>query len=527
MGLLDLPNKLLYAISKEVKNLHYCDALSTLYAFTLTHSVLWRLFEPVLYQFDMETYKGRALKWGVDNDAVETVEKSLGTRTWTPGHPMLSELLMKAAKWGFVAIVKLLLDHNADINHYIVPPSSFHLYELRNPMLCAVEEGKTDVVELLLEYDKQAVKFRDPVGIPGRIPAHINSPLFLAVRRIHVDIVKLLVHKGALAVGRRETSDPLVYAVLEGNLELLAALLGEVHPQDRAYKHRQDISFPAEHLANLLKKAISGDDVEVVGLLLKHGADFNKMKLTSDEDYYDGFNYGHYYGEKKFERLSRHMLEYLLNNGLPLDTRKAWGTALWHNVVEKRELLHLLLAHPQGPNTFRKKYPVLLERAIWRHNKDDTEFLLQQGKEWRTPADLFPGLYSAIYSGYYGSAARLLSCGAPANVPPGFTFLSQEHSRYRRHIIRPLLWIATKGDNLRLVKCLLEHGADPNKIAFPNHLKSAKNALQLAIDRKNTDIAELLCDYGAVAANTTSHDRSYTMRVVQRGNLKLAERYLS
>lgn len=284
---------------------------------------------------------------------------------------------------------------------------------------------------------------------------------------------------------------------------------------DRAYNHKQ-ATLPAELLAKPLEMAIDCGNLPVVGLFfLQHGAYFNSLKMAGDG--------------RKFANTS--LLEHLLKTGFAAFTEIPQETHWWHEAVQNvecRQEFPLLLDHPQGQTIFREKYPVLLERVTGLGEKSAVKFLLKQGKEWRTPTDVFPALLSAVNHGHYDLFLKLFSYVAPIKGPSEFALSSLEYTLFSDQILLPSLRSAVKQGRFKFVKRLLEHGADPNKVPLEsNGLKRPRTALQLAIYRKEIDIAELLCEYGADVVCTTSYDRSYTMRVVWQRNLKLAEKHLS
>ena len=88
--------------------------------------------------------------------------------------------LIKACREGNAGAVILLCRYGANVNYVT------RKFRQRNAIITAIEAKRCDIVEQLLAYG----------GFVNKHPDLCNSPLELAIRRDHLDTVRLLIGKG-------------------------------------------------------------------------------------------------------------------------------------------------------------------------------------------------------------------------------------------------------------------------------------------------------------------------------------------
>jgi ankyrin repeat protein len=162
------------------------------------------------------------------------------------GSNELNEGLIQAAAAGNAAAVEELLQQGADIN----AQGRFG----NTPLMMAVQSDKVDMVKLLLK------KGADPDGLGG-------AALLTAIDGDNLEIVKLLLEGGANTdVAENDGTTPLTKAVQRNHTAMVKLLL-------------EKGANPNTWSPPLYFAAGQGD-VEVVRLLLDHGADINETNAN-------------------------------------------------------------------------------------------------------------------------------------------------------------------------------------------------------------------------------------------------------
>ena len=157
-------------------------------------------------------------------------------------------------KGGDINEVKELIDMGADVN--------LNISSGKNVLSEASRMGYIEVVELLIENDADVNQKNDVDG---------SSPLGLACLNNYEDIAKLLISKKADVNHKdREGYTPLMWASYHGNKELVELLI----------KHGAKVNDKNKNGHSVLISGVSSGNKEVVELLIKHGA-----KVDAKDDY--------------------------------------------------------------------------------------------------------------------------------------------------------------------------------------------------------------------------------------------------
>ena len=196
--------------------------------------------------------------------------------------------LHAAAILGHVAIARILLDHNADVNSRDEHNST--------PLHEASGSGNLDVMQLLLGRDADVNVFDD----------RGDSPLYRASRYQKFDAANLLIRAGVdVNVRDKFNSTPLHEASRGGNLDvvqLLLSLRADVDafnhwgdsPLHEAVRHRvvdavdllirggADVNVRDKFNSTPLHEASEKGDLDITRLLLGHGADVNVFDDRGD-----------------------------------------------------------------------------------------------------------------------------------------------------------------------------------------------------------------------------------------------------
>ena len=160
--------------------------------------------------------------------------------------------LIIASKLGYLSIAKLLVQYNANINQQ----DSLGF----TPLMFAAKEGHTELVKYLLELNAD-IKLKELSG---------KTALKLAVDENRLKVVELFAAQPK-SPKKKIDLEALVFAIEKRNLQLVKSML------DSSGK----LNLKNRYGADALIKAVSLDQIEIVELLIKVGADVN---FTLDGD---------------------------------------------------------------------------------------------------------------------------------------------------------------------------------------------------------------------------------------------------
>lgn len=276
----------------------------------------------------------------IDNNNPELLSLMVKTEDWGDE---IDPLCCRAARQGFVEVVKILLEAGVEINGEHITPSSHvtsesdsdtsvgaltsYPPEHRRPLIAAIEAGQVETVELLLDLGadpnlsthhyrnalEPAVRLGGSEGIricqvllKAGVDVVDTHPSGITVLQIacetgQEEIVKLLLGAGAHPnyYGRTVDGSPLLLAIRNEHIQIIRLLLkfdanvniedGEgLTPLERACSlkgPRLDIvetlikagaNTDKLQICELLNTAVKGRRVELVKLLIKGGANVNE-----------------------------------------------------------------------------------------------------------------------------------------------------------------------------------------------------------------------------------------------------------
>ncbi|CAG9996467.1 unnamed protein product [Clonostachys byssicola] len=163
-------------------------------------------------------------------------------------------VLYQAVKNGFIDVVKTLLTRE-DVHIQTNGPNGFHGF---SPLTAAADKGDFEMVKLLLDHG---------ADIDGNYRGSSITPLRAASTRSHPEVTKLLLDRGAKADGP-EMLSVLTAVASEGNREMTKTLLdGGINVEG--------LGLRSESRTSPLWVATTDRHPEVVKLLLERGAEVN------------------------------------------------------------------------------------------------------------------------------------------------------------------------------------------------------------------------------------------------------------
>ena len=428
--------------------------------------------------------KWTALMLAALHGQTETVRCLLGHRT--KGHrakrqaanPYVTlkdsamDAFLFAVRSGNADTVRLLLDKvSIDINHQ----SEYELIDYEHytimptPLMLAARYGHTDVMKLLIEKGAD-VSIIDNGG---------ENALSLATKHGHIASVRLLFELGlANANSTDHWKNPiLTIAAGNGHKDLVQFLL------DNGAEVNRLGGFGGCDTA--IKDAVCGNHIEIVQLLLDAGADVNlgdeidKLKpsnalpvLYMACQTYDG------------EKINMDMLKLLLDAGANVNAM--YGDTALYQAAENGDIdaVRLLLDYGADVNLGRET-PLIA--ALYDGSKNTqaiVQLLLDNGADVHRFRDI------ALHSPIMLAAVNHPEC-LPLLIDAGadINYVCRGTTDYYQYTA--LLWAAEEGIT-ESVKILLANGAD---IHAKN--KRGRTALDLAMMGQHTEIVQLLQAAGA------------------------------
>lgn len=387
---------------------------------------------------------------------------------------------------------------------------------IRKTFLDAVEGGDLNTVQKFLSKDPRLISIRD-----NRKKAAEGSPLELAIRGGHVDIVKLLLSRGANPNERNPRgTGPLHWAAKAGRAELVEVLvrygsdvngrIGEFnHPPlcfatstevtEALIANGADISLRDKSLSSStpLHSIAGSGQTEAAEVLLAHGADIEVE---------DSF------GRTPLHRATRSgrgkMVELLIAKGANINAKDSKGlTTLnlaidsdWGTKLDRKDAAKVLISHGA-------KYTI--RDVAWLGDVTRVGVLLEENPALANDTS---GLYkeavlfAAIRENHADVAGLLLAKGAEFDVT----------GRYKE----PPLHAAVHAGHKAVIEVLLEKEADVNQKGAHGEL-----ALHWAAAKGHAEVVKLLLERGSQVNVKTEKQRA-DMDTIMRESANLVKHQL-
>ncbi|XP_050390791.1 serine/threonine-protein phosphatase 6 regulatory ankyrin repeat subunit C-like [Patella vulgata] len=402
---------------------------------------------------------------------------------------MMTPSLMTASR-GFMSVLTYLVDHGADVHavdqnqctvlHHIVTKPNANLFlqefilaglqiDLQNkfgetPLYLATISNNEYAVNMILETNDSCVDLADRNGI---------TPLMLAAIKNEIKIIKLL-HKHSASINKQDSRGrtSLIFAIRNGNKSAIDVLL----KTDAC-----DVNLSDNKGKSPLKLAVQNSNTELIELLHQYGADITKQDnrgrtslypAAQNDDLYDGDvllkTYGADINQKDKRGRTSLYLAVEKNNLKTVDVLlKMYGCDV--NLSDDKEQSPLMLA-VQNSNT---ELIGLLHQHGADINKQDACDVNLSDNQGKSP------LMLAVQRGNTELMALLHQYGADIN--------QQDNCG------RTSLYLAVESNTFNAVDVLLKmDGCDVN---LPDN--KGKSPLMLAVQNSNTELIELLYQYGA------------------------------
>lgn len=249
-------------------------------------------------------------------------------------------ILHWAVKNGCIQLVRLLLEHDFDVNQ----TSDFQSTAKNSTALhFAVMYSKLEITQILLKNGAE-INFKNKNG---------NTPLHFAVEQPDVDIVKLLLdYNAGINIVNMYNQNPLIMAVKFGNFQIVKLLL----------EKGSDVNLIDRGNYNALQHAVSEGYFDIVKLLLDYGSNVNSCYKNTESpllmsvsydiyavklliDYKADVNLQSLAGLTALHRsglfLKKDITELLLENGAKINLANIKGETVLIHVLKNRQFARL------------------------------------------------------------------------------------------------------------------------------------------------------------------------------------------
>ena len=382
--------------------------------------------------------------------------------------------LHQASHSGRLDIVRLLLDHNADVNL----PNEVH----ETPLDWASKSGDLELSQLLVQR-----------GADVHCRTNIDwTPIQRASHHGHLNIVQFLIDSGADVNSRdREGRTPLHSASRQGHVNVVESLI----------RHGADVNKQSDSQVTPLYLASVGGKLKIVRLLVQQGADVNSRER----------------GGTPLKAAAQHghldVVRFLIDSGADVNFRDDDGTTPLHSAESNghRDVVKVLLEYGADVNICSHGGKTSLDLASITRKPDIAGFLhghvvLLNGAVITTPSAISPQnmppnvllppvarkqgegatssdneqypVYTASMNGQLDLVRSLLDCGSGVNE--------------RNSIRETALNAASRYGNPEVAKLLIERGADVD-----SRNRHGWTPLISASRYGQPEVARLLLDHGA------------------------------
>ncbi|KAK2599167.1 hypothetical protein QQS21_005357 [Conoideocrella luteorostrata] len=495
--LLALPIELVLHIGRSVPS--DCDLNHLARCCRLLHHHL----NAVLYTRDKEHFGGSSLRWAVSRDVPETVY--LAVRFGSDARLVKPSLLHYAAMRGHARVMEPLLMHcHLDVAALDDRGST--------PLLHAVTRGgNPEAARMLLKHGANPNQASDEGETPLHAAAQANlvemaalllqhgadmtlryksnrTPLHIAASCGHTEMVQLLLDDGA---------DPaLVDSANLTAFELAIYCGGHVDAAKALVKRKSSIDEGSDSGLRLLVRAVTDCNAKLVQLLLEHDVSPNTNDPKSD---HVPLYKAAWKGDVDIVRL-------LLKHGAEVNIRCWAGDTPLHEALRSKHLdvVRQLLEAGAKPTVANDEGIQPLHLAVDLGDTAIVKELLSRGADVAvTKEDGWTPLANAAMEGHNGLLKELLENGGDVRqvTPHG-----------------PLLCAVAGAGNTEAVRLLLSHGADVSEAD-----ENGRTALQDAVEDGNIDMVKMLVQHGADVSVADVDGYMPLQLAVQGGSVQVAK----
>ena len=388
------------------------------------NSLRWGDFTPLFY----------AVTIGGDIDVLNQFTNSLLSPTSKESRESRVKKQSPATQKEYLDIVKLLINHGADVN---IKTNQLEFV----PLHYAIFGGNVEIVETLLNKGAEV----NPETQTAKISSRYVTPLHLAVHYNDLAICEHLLQRGAKVDSQMPTESSWMYAARQTPLHFAA------------YSR----------------------NTKLVALMIKHGAEINATD-----------HYGRTPLHCAVQRKDRAITKLLLSHGADINATDHYGNKPLHDAAENQDLIivRMLLSHgaDSNPTNLEGRTPT----SIAEHNGNTEIVKLLTAKHSQTT------IYSAANMGDIDTMDQLIKTGLNVNKKDihGNTAM---HAAITAGQIPSVKWLLDHGAepncpenkymaplsvSLRIAQTF-SFSSDPNEVARFNTIKSKQREIMTLLIR--------------------------------------------
>jgi ankyrin repeat protein/beta-lactamase regulating signal transducer with metallopeptidase domain len=429
---------------------------------------------------------GNKLIAAVNSGNIDSVRARLSESDVNAGTPVGWTALMEAAKKGNAEIVKLLLEHGADLES--------RSKEGRTALWIAVYYGNSEVIKVLLAHNVD-INTKDNDGYTPLIAAIINNQTdaadVLLADGVDINISTFkgetaltiaVAKKSSIAYRLIDKGAPINKTDNTGQSPLLLALKnGWIDMASRLVEKDADVNFKSPEGDIPLFYAIRQRQILLAKLLIKHGADVNAKNNQGETPLLMALDYKLY-----------DLVDNLLDNSADVNISDHEGNSPLFIAIERR--LHTLAQHIIDKKADLNKKNVQgdspLHYALYFNMNEIARLLIQKNADLNinNREGLSP-LALALSDDKIELAHLMLTKGANPDVK------SKEGI--------PIILAALNDGLTETAKLLIDKGADINVTTA-----DGTTPLLMAIDEHYIDISRILIEKGADVNRKDSQNRT-------------------
>ncbi|XP_021693562.1 uncharacterized protein LOC110674132 [Aedes aegypti] len=413
--------------------------------------------------------------------------------------------LHRASRNGHLEVAKLLIDRGANVY-------TMDFAEV-TPLHRASRNGHLEVVKLLIDKGANVDTMEGYKEI---------TPLHMAAENGHLKVVKLLIDNGAnVDTAQNEGWTPLHYASYKGLLEVVKVLIDNGANVDTT----QNEGWTPLHMV------AENGHLEVVKLLIDNGANVD----TAQNEGWTPLHYASYKGLLEVVKI-------LIDNGANVDTTQNEGWTPLHMVAENGhlEVVKLLIDNGANVDTAQNEGWTPLHYASYKGHLEMVKLLIdnganvdaKEGNGGRTP------LHYTSYKGHLEFMKLLIDNGANVDTTQNEGWTPLHYASYKGllEVVKilidnganvdttqnegwtPLHMVAENG-HLEVVKLLIDNGA--NVDAKEDY--GGKTPLHYASYKGHLEFVKLLIDNGANVDTTQNEGWTPLHMVAENGHLEVVK----
>ncbi|XP_076655935.1 uncharacterized protein LOC143360718 isoform X2 [Halictus rubicundus] len=359
-------------------------------------------------------------------------------------------------------------------------------------LLCeALKNRRTEIVKLLLINGSK---------VNNKSKKHSDTPLHLAIVNGDIEIVKMLLDRGADIDAKNKCGcTPLYNAVRNKKMKVIELLL----------KHRANVNARDNNGKSPLCVAAEGGCLQIVEHLLEYSADVNAITYIKARIYFcEGYTPLHYAVESGSEKI----VNLLLKNNANVNTVAIYGVTPLHIAAMDGyvQIAEDLLNHGSYTNSvctlgFQEGYTPL-HFACQQGSEEAVRLFLSRGADVNANAkdNLMP-IHVATKAGHETVVKLLLEHGAKVDA--------QDKDG------KTILYLAVKEGYSMIVKDILKYCPDINNQSNRSSLKTAV----LGYGGKYKEIVETLLQHDFIVNPADVNNPELLLTAVEKGYLKIVE----